>query len=117
MMKKILLITLLLTSVKIFSQDQTVKELEAQAKRDLADDTAHKSGWKKGIIFSLGIAQGNSSNWAAGAEKSSLSLNGYLNLFANLKQNRHQWKNNLDLFYAVINTTSKGMRKNDDRIN
>jgi hypothetical protein len=115
-MKKIVLIGLMLTSVNLFAQDATVKGLQAEAKKDLADDTTHKSGWKKGINFNLGIAQGNSSNWAAGAEQSSLSINGYVNLFANLKKDKHRWKNNLDLFYALLSTTSQGTRKNDDRI-
>src|SRR4030095_1603567 len=29
---------------------------------------------------------------------------------------KHKWINSLDLLYAMINTTSQGVRKNDDRI-
>lgn len=115
-MKKLLLLSLLFTSLQIFAQDQTVKDLETTARKELADDTSHKAGWKTGALFNLGLAQGNSSNWAAGAEKNSFAINTYVNLFANLKRGKHVWRNNLDLFYAQITTTSQGTRKNDDRI-
>ena len=32
------------------------------------------------------------------------------------KTGKNEWINNLDLFYAMLNTTSQGTRKNDDRI-
>lgn len=115
-MKKLLLLSLLFTSIQIFGQDQTIKELESTARKSLEDDTSHKAGWKKGLVFNLGLAQGNSSNWAAGAEKSSFAVNAYANLFANLKRGKHQWNNSLDLFYALQTTTSQGTRKTDDRI-
>src|SRR5688572_28296336 len=99
-MKKLLLLSLLFVCYQTFAQDQTVKELEKTATKELADDTAHKDGWKTGMLINLGLAQGNSSNWAAGAEKNSFAVNSYVNLFANLKRGKHVWKNNLDLFYA-----------------
>jgi hypothetical protein len=37
-------------------------------------------------------------------------------MYALLKDGKHRWMNNLDLFYALMNTTSQGVRKNDDRI-
>jgi len=115
-MKRLLSICVLLITVNTFAQDQAIKEMQETGKKTLAEDTTHKQGWKKGIIMNLGIAQGNTSNWAAGAEQSSFTINSYVNLFANLKRGRTQWFNNLDLFYALINTTSQGTRKNDDRI-
>jgi hypothetical protein len=115
-MKKLLFVLGLFSTGAILAQDATIKELKSTAEKKIADDTTHKEGWKKGININLGLAQGNTSNWAAGAEKSSFTINTYVNLFANLKRGDNEWTNNLDLFYAMINTTSQGTRKNDDRI-
>ncbi len=115
-MKKLLFVLCLFPTVALFAQDATVKELKSTAEKKLEEDTTHKEGWKKGIKINLGLAQGNTSNWAAGAEKSSFTINSYVNLFANLKRGDNEWTNNLDLYYALINTTSQGTRKNDDRI-
>lgn len=98
------------------AQDKTVKDLQNVGTTKIKEDTAHKSGWKRGALLNLGLAQGSTSNWAAGGEQNSLALNGYVNLFAHLKRDKVRWYNNLDLFYAVLNTTSQGKRKNDDRI-
>lgn len=107
---------LLLASGSAFAQDATVSQLKNTAQKTLADDTSHKSGWKKGAVLNLGLAQGSTSNWAAGGEQFSLTVTSYLNLFANHKTEKSKWVNNLDLFYAIQRTTSQGMRKNDDRI-
>ena len=115
-MKKLLFVLGLFSTGAILAQDATIQELKSTAEKKIADDTTHKEGWKKGININLGLAQGNTSNWAAGAEKSSFTINTYVNLFANLKRGDNEWTNNLDLFYAMINTTSQGTRKNDDRI-
>lgn len=115
-MKKTIVILLFCFSRVAYSQDPTVKDMQSTAKKELKDDTTHKVGWKFGALANLGLAQGNLSNWAAGGEDYSLSLNGYLNLQANYKKNKSKWNNNLDLFYAIVNTTSQGFRKNDDRI-
>lgn len=115
-MRRFITACLVLSSFAATAQDKSVKELKTVGTTSLKEDTAHKSGWKKGALLNLGIAQGATSNWAAGGERSSLALNGYVNLFANLKRDRIRWYNNLDLFYAVINTSSQGKRKNDDRI-
>jgi Protein of unknown function (DUF3078) len=115
-MKKLLFALCLFPTVASFAQDATVKQLKSTAEKKLEEDTTHKEGWKKGVKINLGLAQGNTSNWAAGAEKSSFTINSYVNLFANLKRGDNEWTNNLDLYYALINTTSQGTRKNDDRI-
>jgi hypothetical protein len=115
-MRKLFFLALICTCGTVMAQDKTVQELKSTAEKKLAEDTAHKDGWKKGINVNLGLAQGNTSNWAAGAEKSSFTINTYINLFANLKKGDNEWTNNLDLFYAMINTSSQGTRKNDDRI-
>ncbi len=80
------------------------------------DSAMVKKGWKKGGLFSLNLAQGGSQNWSAGAEKSSFATAAVMNLFANNKWGKWSWDNTLDLNYAIINTTSLGSRKTDDRI-
>lgn len=78
--------------------------------------TPKNSAWKKGGMFTLNIGQGGSRNWAAGAEKFSFTAAGYLNLYAIKTVGRNQWYNSADLGYAMVNTTSLGVRKNDDKI-
>lgn len=99
-----------------FGQDASVKDMKSQAEKKQAEDTAHKAGWKKGGVFTLNVGQGSSKNWAAGAEKFSFTVASYMSLYANYKKNRFYWNNNLDLGYAMVNTTSQGVRKTDDKI-
>ncbi len=115
-MKKLLFVSVMFIAFKLSAQDQQIKDIQSTASKKVEDDTSHKKGWKTGLLVNLGLAQGNSSNWAAGAETNSFSVNAYLNLHANLKSEKNVWTNNLDLFYALITTTSQGTRKNDDRI-
>ncbi|MBC7903712.1 MAG: DUF3078 domain-containing protein [Gemmatimonadaceae bacterium] len=116
-MRKIFLITLLSFSLTAaFAQDGAVREMQKTAERGGAPADTIKDGWRKGGLFSLNLAQGGSRNWAAGAEKFSFSTNAFLNLFANHKRGRYSWDNSLDLSYALVNTTSLGVRKTDDRI-
>lgn len=118
-MKKIIAI-LILMNVCFFvnAQDATVKDLKASAtatiKKD-ATDTTTKT-WKKGGFFNLNLNQGSLSNWSAGGDKFSFSLNAYLNLYAFYKRGKNSWDNSLDLAYGVVNTTSLGSRKSSDRI-
>lgn len=56
------------------------------------------------------------SNWSAGGDKFSLSLNALTNLYAFYKQDKHSWDNSLDLAYGIVQTTSLGKRKASDRI-
>lgn len=99
------------------AQDKTVKTLQDEASREgFRNDTAHKEGWKKGGVFSINFGQGSSNNWAAGAEKFSLSLATALSVYADYRRGKFRWDNSLDLGYAVQNTTSTGVRKTDDKI-
>lgn len=101
------------------AQDQVVSGMKKTSERISFDDTTYKynaRGWKKGGIFTLSVAQGSSSNWAAGAEKSSFSIAGYATLFANKKKGDFFWNNSLDLGYASQKTSSQGARKTDDKI-
>lgn len=101
------------------AQDQNINRMKTEASRKSYEDTSYKfneKGWRKGGLFSLNLAQGSSSNWAAGAEKSSFSVAGYTTLFANKKKGDFFWDNSLDLGYALQKTSSLGTRKTDDKI-
>ena len=100
------------------AQDASVKEMHQQALRNGKGDgvKSKDSGWKTGVSFSLSFAQGGSNNWAAGAEKFSVSLAAYASFFANKQFGKWEWNNTLDVGYALVNTTSQGVRKNDDKI-
>jgi len=117
-MKKILLAFLLIINVGIHAQDETVKDLQKSSEKTIAkdpNDTVPKI-WKKGGLYGINISQGSLSNWAAGGDDFSLSVNSVLNLFAFYKKNKHSWDNTLDFNFGYVKTTSLGSRKNDDRI-
>lgn len=118
MKKQCILIPLLLLFAFIsFSQDDQVKKLKGEAARDIKKDPADTSSktWKSGGLYSLNISQGSLSNWAAGGDNFSLSVNSLLNLFAFYKKGKHSWDNTFDFNLGYVNTTSLGSRKNDDR--
>jgi hypothetical protein len=111
------IVTLLFFStLSAAAQDNTVKALQEDSNKKFEEDTAHKSGWKNGGLFTLNVAQGALSNWQGGGDKNSFSAVGFLNLFAILREGKNLWTNILDLGYGYINTTSLGSRKSDDRI-
>ncbi|MEP6467829.1 MAG: DUF3078 domain-containing protein [Parafilimonas sp.] len=117
-MKRLLCIMLLLPFYSAFSQDATVQDLKADASKTITkdpNDTIPKT-WKTGGIFNLNLAQGSLSNWAAGGDKFSLSLNTFINAYAFYKKGKHSWDNSLDFYLGYLKTTSLGTRKNDDRI-
>src|SRR3982751_2842036 len=117
-MRKLILLPTLLFSLFIYSQDATVKDLQAGSqkaiKKDAADTTVKT--WKKGGIYGLNLSQGSLSNWAAGGDDFSLSINSILSLFAFYKKGKHSWDNTLDFNIGYLRTTSLGSRKNDDRL-
>lgn len=116
-MKKLLTVSLLLAVVPLLAQDQAVKALQTESLRSIKKDPADTSQrrWKKGGLYSLTISQGSLSNWAAGGDDFSLSVNSLLSLFAYYKKDRHSWDNTFDFNLGYVNTTSLGSRKNDDR--
>jgi hypothetical protein len=107
---------LLFVCIAATAQDGTVKALQDDSNKKSEEDTAHKTGWKTGGLFTLNVAQGSLSNWQGGGDKNSFSAVGFLNLFAVLKEGKNLWHNTLDLGYGYINTTSLGSRKSDDRM-
>lgn len=102
------------------AQDATVKDLKTAASTKIATDTSYKpdkNGWVKGGLFSINLTQIGNSNWiAAGGDKFSLSLATSLNAFANRAWGRNTWNNVLDINYALVNTSTLGVRKVNDRL-
>ncbi len=117
MRKSILFSLAIILAHSTLAQDRAVKDMQDQAGRSGKEDTSKpKKVWKTGGIISINMGQGGSRNWAAGAEKFSFSLATYASLYANRKVGPWSWDNTLDLGYALVNTTSLGVRKNDDKI-
>src|SRR5688572_17643454 len=116
-MKKLLLVALIIPALFANAQDETVKKLQADANKTIKkeEDTLQRT-WRKGGIYSLTISQGSLNNWAAGGDDFSLSLNSMLTAFAFYKKGKSSWDNTLDFNLGLVNTTSLGTRKNDDRI-
>jgi hypothetical protein len=115
-MKKYLICALLLYGLSAKGQDQTVKEMQAASGKTIKkeEDTIPRL-WKTGGIFNLNLSQGSLSNWAAGGDNFSLSLNSILSAYAFYKKNKSSWDNTLDVNFGYIRTTTLGTRKNDDR--
>jgi Protein of unknown function (DUF3078) len=116
-MKQLMAILVLLFTTGVMAQDQSVKDLQSQASRTVKKDAADtsKKTWKKGGIYGINISQGSLSNWAAGGDNFSLSVNSLLSLYAFYQKNKHSWDNTFDFNLGYVNTTSLGSRKNDDR--
>lgn len=117
-MKKLVVIILLFCFYAVHAQDETVKGLQSESNKTIKkdpNDTIPKT-WKTGGLFSLNLAQGSLSNWAAGGDKFSISINTFINAYAFYKKGRNSWDNNFDFYLGYINTTSLGTRKNDDRV-
>ena len=91
-MKKIVTaICFLSFSFSLLAQDGTVKDLKSQSSREIKkdpNDTIPKT-WRKGGIYSLNISQGSLSNWAAGGDNFTLSINSLLSLYAFYKKDKH----------------------------
>lgn len=121
-MKKVkysaVIIAALFQTTVLFAQDETIKGLQSesgrQIKKDPNDTTAKV--WKTGGVLNVNLNQGSLSNWAAGGDRSSFSIASLVSLYAYYKKDKHVWDNTLDLAYGLVNTTSLGTRKADDRI-
>jgi hypothetical protein len=117
-MKGILLFFPLIAIVTVNAQDQTVKNLQNETgksfKKDPADTIPKK--WHKDGLFNFNLGQASLSNWAAGGDEFSLTVNTLFNISAFYKNGKHSWDNGLDINYGYIRSSSLGSRKNDDRI-
>jgi hypothetical protein len=117
-MRKIYSAILLLIAIAIQAQDKTVNDLKAESDKKIAKNPADTipSIWKTGGVISLNLSQTSLSNWAAGGDQFSLSLNAMTNLYAFYKKNKSSWDNTFDFEAGYLRTTSLGSRKNDDKI-
>lgn len=114
---KYVFVLLAFCSLQLAAQDKTVQDLKSEGSRTInrkTTDTSRKA-WKLGGSFGLNVNQGALSNWSAGGDNFSLSLTSLANAYAYYKKDRHSWDNNLDMAYGMVNTTSLGQRKSDDR--
>jgi len=109
MKKTIVIFIATLFTINISAQTtEAEKSLTTQSKDTL-------DGWKTGGIVSLNLTQVGLTNWQAGGENS-LSVNGLLSLFANLKKGNSTWDNSLDLGYGILQQSDDEVRKTDDKI-
>jgi len=117
-MKIPLLVGFILLSLKGIAQDGAIKKLQSESSRTIKKDPADTipQVWKKGGIYTINLSQGSLSNWAAGGDNFSISVNSYLGLHAFYKKGHHSWDNTFDFNLGYVNTTSLGARKNDDRL-
>ncbi|MGZ8538849.1 MAG: DUF3078 domain-containing protein [Flavisolibacter sp.] len=115
-MKKFLLFAAIFSTLPAGAQDETVKQLQKDANKSIKKDAdTAQTYWKKGGLFSVNISQGSLSNWAAGGDDFSLSLNTQVSLFGFYKKGKYSWDNTLDMNLGFLKTTTLGNRKNDDR--
>jgi hypothetical protein len=99
------------------AQDKSIQNLQSDASKEIKKQKIDSGKiWKTGGIFNLNLGQGSQSNWAAGGDDFSFSVASYLGFYAFYKKDRYSWDNTLDFNYGLVNTTSLGTRKNDDRI-
>ena len=77
-------------STLLYAQDPTVSSMRDAAGKTITKDPNDTTSqvWKKGGLFSINVNQGALSNWAAGGDKSSLSVASLLNLYAFYKKYR-----------------------------
>lgn len=123
-MKRLLgLLVITVLSFQLYAQDASVKDMQATAQKTVTADTSkkpNKNGWVHGANFTFGLTQIGNKNWiAAGGDDFSLSAALSLNAFANRQwgnRRQHTWDNMLDFNYGIVNTTSLGVRKVNDRL-
>lgn len=106
---------LLLSSSIVMAQDATVKKLKEDANKSIKKDEKQAEGWTKKGLLNFNLSQGSTSNWASGADKFTFANNLFLNYQILYKNGKNNWDNNIDINYGMVNATSTGFRKNDDR--
>ncbi len=120
-MKKFLIVIIVpVYCLRLAAQDSTAREIQTAAATLVKTDSTYKpnkKGWIKGAYLSVGITQTGNSNWiAAGGDKFNLSGAIAFNAFANRQWGRKTWENILDINYGIVNTSSLGVRKINDRL-
>ena len=119
MMKKYALLVVIMGSCVTYMQAQNqIQGLKNESNRTITKDPADTipQKWKVGGMYNLNFTQTALSNWSAGGDKSALSLSSLLSMYAFYKEGKRSWDNTLDLAYGLVQTTSLGTRKSDDRM-
>ena len=75
-----------------------VTEAEKNLRAHSADTT---TGWKRGGVIAINLAQTSLTNWASGGQNS-LATNGIFSAFANYKKGTIAWDNSLDIGYGLL---------------
>jgi hypothetical protein len=119
-MRKLIIFSLLIALGFTTSAQDLSKDVQTtfSKPRHPDGDTTRKNGWLKGAVLSLSATQISNSNWlAAGGDAFSLTAAASINAFVSKRwENRMSWDNTLDVNYGLINTSSQGERKLNDRI-
>lgn len=119
-MKRFLsLVAIVALGLQVSAQEVALNDSKQKA-------NAHQSGkdgitpaktWTKGGVANFSLTQVGNSNWmAASGDKFTLSAAASLNVYANKKWGRKSWDNILDVNYGLVNTSSLGVRKINDRL-
>lgn len=115
-MLRISLISLILMlGIISFSQDETVRDMQARSSREVK--SGDSLGWNSKGALLMNLHQGALSNWAAGGEENVFGINTIINYLLNYKGEKFNWDNFLDFALGFQNATSfERFRKIDDRI-
>ncbi len=79
-------------------------------------DIKNKMIWKKGVRISLSVGHAGSKNWASGSDVFSISVNSFLNAYANGQKGKWYFNNSLIASFGLINSDEYATIKNDDKI-
>lgn len=95
----------------------SIKQLQSQVDALKGEVTALEPviHWKKGGFQAVNFNQVGLNNWSkGGVSSSSITLLG--NLFANYKDEKWTWENNLNMAYGLLKNRGEDLRKNEDKI-
>ena len=102
-----------------YAQDSPIKGMTTPtaATPTKTEDGKTNKAWTKGACFTLSLTQVGNSNWiAASGDKFTLSTFASLNAFATKKWKTWNWDNALEFNYGLVNTSTLGVRKLNDRL-
>lgn len=111
---KTIVSVLIIGIVFSFSTIAQVVEGEKNLREEVKTDSV--SSWKFGGVFSLGFSQTGFTNWSAGGQNS-ISGNSLFSTFANYKNKKSAWDNQLDISYGILKQAEiDRAQKTDDKI-
>lgn len=82
---------------------------------DLTPPAPKPSRWTKGTFTQLGFSQVSLTNWAAGGF-SSVSMNAYVNFYANYTYKKMYWENRIQMAYGFVQSFGDRYKKSDDKL-